>query len=218
MKEEKKIILSFDLDFTLIDNREGIVNSFNYALKKYNLPEVNRFLVEKMIGMPLDEMFINIHDANPLKLTIAFREYYGTKGIHQVKLIPGVMTKLKELKENSFTLGVITSKKLSMAVKLLKNLKIHRFFDYILGETEEIKNKTDPILIRFLFDKYPEHEFVVIGDHPKDKKLAEKLNCPFIGVLTGKYSTEQLKQESNMKILILNSVADITIDKLYSLL
>ena len=28
----KKVVLSFDLDNTLINNREGIVDSFNYAL------------------------------------------------------------------------------------------------------------------------------------------------------------------------------------------
>jgi beta-phosphoglucomutase-like phosphatase (HAD superfamily) len=57
IKDRKKILLSFDLDNTLIDNREGIVNSFNYALKKYNLPALERNKIEKMIGTPLDDMF-----------------------------------------------------------------------------------------------------------------------------------------------------------------
>ena len=41
-EKNKKIILSFDLDNTLINNREGIVASFNYALNKFNLPKLEK--------------------------------------------------------------------------------------------------------------------------------------------------------------------------------
>jgi phosphoglycolate phosphatase-like HAD superfamily hydrolase len=86
MKDNKKILLSFDLDNTLIDNREGIVNSFNYALKKYNLPPLERIKIEKMIGTPLDDMFEEFSNINPKKLSTAFREYYGKKGIYQAAI------------------------------------------------------------------------------------------------------------------------------------
>ncbi len=39
MKKKNNIILSFDLDFTLINNRDGIADSFNYTLKKFNIKE-----------------------------------------------------------------------------------------------------------------------------------------------------------------------------------
>ncbi len=45
-KKNVDIILSFDLDNTLIDNREGIVSSFNYALNKFNLPELEKSEIE----------------------------------------------------------------------------------------------------------------------------------------------------------------------------
>ncbi|GAI92406.1 unnamed protein product, partial [marine sediment metagenome] len=98
MKDNKKILLSFDLDNTLIDNREGIVNSFNFALKKYNLPSLERDKIEKLIGTPLDDMFEEISNVNPKKLSTAFRNYYGKKGIYQATLLPGVREKLDELK------------------------------------------------------------------------------------------------------------------------
>ncbi|GAJ14779.1 unnamed protein product, partial [marine sediment metagenome] len=52
MKINKKIVLSFDLDNTLINNRKGIVNSFNYALKKFKFPKMERITILKMIGTP----------------------------------------------------------------------------------------------------------------------------------------------------------------------
>jgi phosphoglycolate phosphatase len=217
MPENNKIVLSFDLDFTLIDNREGIINSFTYALKKYGLPVVNRSTIDKMIGTPLEEMFSQVSDFELSLLCSAFREYYGSKGIFQVKLFPGVKDLLKTLK-NYFLLGVITSKKEELAIKLLLNLKIADNFDFILGETEGRKTKTHPDLLQFLLDTYRGYKFVIIGDHPNDKKLAEKLECPFVGVLTGNHSAKDLESnKTQVKMIILNSIQELTKEKIFSL-
>ena len=222
MKINKKIVLSFDLDNTLINNRKGIVNSFNYALKKFNFPKIERITILKMIGTPLEEMFANVSNLNPSILAKTFREYYGTEGIYQSKLLPGVKKKLLELKEYNFSLGIITSKKQEMAEKIVKYLKIYSFFDYILGETEDRKNlgKLDPKLKEILLDNYPNNKFIIIiiGDHPKDVMLSNNLNCPFIGVLTGNHSAHQLKGYKDDDIIIINSIKELTIDKIKSLI
>ena len=220
MKINKKIVLSFDLDNTLINNRKGIVNSFNYALKKFNFPKIERITILKMIGTPLEEMFAKVSNLNPSILAKAFREYYGTEGIYQSKLLPGVKKKLLELKEYNFSLGIITSKKQEMAEKIVKYLKIYSFFDYILGETEDRKNlgKLDPKLKEILLNNYPKNKFIIIGDHPKDVMLSNNLNCPFIGVLTGNYSAHQLKGYKDDDIIIINSIKELTIDKIKSLI
>ena len=220
MKINKKIVLSFDLDNTLINNRKGIVNSFNYALKKFNFPKIERITILKMIGTPLEEMFANVSNLNPSILAKAFREYYGTEGIYQSKLLPGVKKKLLELKEYNFSLGIITSKKQEMAEKIVKYLKIYSFFDYILGETEDRKilGKLDPKLKEILLNNYPNNKFIIIGDHPKDVMLSNNLNCPFIGVLTGNHSAHQLKGYKDDDIIIINSIKELTIDKIKSLI
>ena len=220
MNINKKIVLSFDLDNTLIDNRKGIVNSFNFALKKFNFPKMERITILKMIGTPLEEMFASISNLNPSILAKAFREYYGTKGIYQSKLLPGVKKKLLELKEYNFSLGIITSKKQEMAEKIVKYLKIYSFFDYILGETEDRKilGKLDPKLKEILLINYPNNKFIIIGDHPKDVMLSNNLNCPFIGVLTGNHSAHQLKEYKDGDLIIINSIKELTIDKIKSLI
>jgi len=69
-----------------------------------------------------------------------------------------------------------------------------------------------------LQDKYPGYNIIIIGDHPKDVLLSNNLNCPFIGVLTGNHSTNQLKELKEGKGLVLNSIGEITLKKIYSLL
>ncbi|MFX1375686.1 MAG: HAD family hydrolase [Promethearchaeota archaeon] len=218
MKKSDNIILSFDLDYTLINNTKGIVNSFNFALREFNLPEVSKTIIQEMIGLPLNDMFVRFTESDPSKLSSKFRKYYSAKGIYQSKLLSGVKSKLKELKSSNFKLGIITSKKQSIAFKVIEFLKIDGFFEYIIGETEKIKSKLDPNLTQFLSRTYPESNFIVIGDHPKDAMLAKKLKCPFIGVLTGFHTANQLKyaRENKSQTLIVKKVSKITLDMIYN--
>lgn len=220
MYKRNKIILSFDLDNTLIDNREGIVDSFNYALEKLIVPKIEKSEIKKMIGIPLSEMFAQVSDQHHSELISAFREYYGKRGIYQATLLPGIKSKLKQLKDLSFTLGIITSKKQEMAKRVVEILQIQTYFDYVLGETEDRRElgKLDPKLKIILNNKYPGYKILVIGDHPKDVLLSNNLNCPFIGVLTGNHSNNQLKKIKIGKSLILNDVSELTADLIYSIL
>ena len=217
MENKMNIILSFDLDNTLINNQEVIVNSFNYALRKYNIPTLDRLKIEKMIGTPLDDMFKEVSEINPEILSAAFREYYMEKGIYQGKLLPGVKETLEKLKQNFFTLGVITSKRQDMAVKVTKIFGIFIYFKYVLGESENIKSKLDPNLKKHLLTKYRKYKIVIIGDHPKDRALAENINAPFIGVLTGNHTAEELRRGYTTKTLILKSVKELFPNLIYSL-
>jgi phosphoglycolate phosphatase len=218
--DSNKILLSFDLDNTLINNRAGIVASFNYALNRFNLPQVERHVIEAMIGIPLNQMFINVTNYNPSKLSLVFREYYGKTGIYQANLLPGIKSKLNELKELNFTMGIITSKKQEMAKRIIEVLHIQNYFDYVLGETGDRKElgKLDPTLKKILNNKYPGYKIIVIGDHPKDVLLSNNLKCPFIGVLTGHHSANQLKDLKEGKVLIFNSVSELNIKLIYSLI
>ena len=160
MSTNKSIVLSFDLDFTLIDNREGIVNSFNYALKKYNILALETALIEKMIGTPLEEMFAQVTDMDATPLCPAFREYYVSEGIFQVKVFPGVNDLLIELNK-WFTLGVITSKKEEIAKKLL-----HHVTDVMCQsgvDTLYLEVRNSNYAARDLYEK---HGFEAVGRRP----------------------------------------------------
>lgn len=220
MIKKKNVVISFDLDYTLINNRKGIVNSFNYALRKFGLPEVNKTTIQRMIGLPLNEMFTRFTDINPSELAYTFREYYANKGIYQSRLLSGVKNTLKKLKAQDFTLGVITSKKQNIAIKIVEYLEIDKFFDFILGESKHVRSKLDTSLIKYLFETYPNYKFIIIGDHPKDAMLAKELDCSFIGVLTGFHTKHQLEEARahKKKTLIVKKAKEISIEIINSAL
>ncbi|HEC37367.1 MAG TPA: hypothetical protein ENI29_03965 [bacterium] len=65
---------------------------------------------------------------------------------------------------------------------------------------------------------YPGDNIIVIGDHPKDAILSKNLNCPFIGVLIGLHSLDDLKSINLSNYMIIDSVSDLIIDDIYSLI
>jgi phosphoglycolate phosphatase len=206
MQAPKKILISFDLDFTLVNNKQGIMESFKYDSE-----------ILRMIGLPLADMFQKVSNFDTNKLVDAFREYYRIKGIYQIELISGVREKLIELRDNIFSLGIITSKKEEMARIVVKNLGILHFFEYIIGEGKIMKTKMDPYLVEHLHSNYSNYQFIIVGDHPKDRILAENIGAPFIGVLTGNHSAGELQRNCKTKILILNSVRELLPKMIYSL-
>lgn len=217
IKKRSKILLSFDLDFTLIDNSGGIVNSFQYAVKKHDLPLLDDKAIENKIGEPLEQIFADLYPDSPIKtLVSSFREYYKKEGIYQVKLLSGVLEKIKELYQN-FPLGIITSKKEEMAKKLIKHLNLRKYFEFILGETEERILKTDPKIEAYLRLKYPGFTYIIIGDHPKDKELAQMLGSPFVGVLTGNHNKEELEQDIKVPHQIIKNLTDLYEDLIFRL-
>ncbi len=212
------IYLSFDLDNTLINNHEGIINSFNYAMQQYAKETIPPNYIKRMIGMPLHEMFAKILNDSTDKYVDAFREYYGKIGIYQANLINGTKEKLEELKTIGFHMGLLSSKKHEMVVRIIDILGISKYFELSLGETKEQKKKYDPIVKSVLTKKLPGKKIVVIGDHINDVKVAEMLKCPFIGVLTGTTKKRKLKKGISVPCKILKSVKKLKPKTIYSLL
>ncbi len=209
-----RIVISFDLDFTLIDNKEGILNSFNYAFNTCGDLPVEDAILEKTIGEPLENVFKRLSTCDPYLLTRSFREYYRKEGLYKVRLYKGVPDLLTTFKREGIILGVSTSKKKELAIKLLKYLSIYHFFDFVIGETEKIKRKTDPLVKKLFYSRYPPDKcnYIIVGDHTSDKGLAEMLECPFIGLLTGHSSEDVLKSGSRVHTEVLHHVSEISLE------
>ena len=104
-----------------------------------------------------------------------------------------------------------------LAIQITKILGIFKCFEYVIGESENVKSKLDPNLKKHLQNKYSEYSIVIIGDHPKDMALAENIGAPFIGVLTGNHSAEELRCGNPQKTLIMKSVKELFPNLIYSL-
>ena len=93
----------FDLDGTIIDSKEGIINAFEYALKKFNIEIQDRTKLEQFIGPPLIETFINYYKFTEEQANQAikeYREFYRKTGVLQNQLYPGIKQLIQTLCKN----------------------------------------------------------------------------------------------------------------------
>jgi len=211
LSEPTKVLVIFDLDFTLIDNSIAICNAFNYALKTLHVKPLKKKQIRANIGIPLKEMFLPyVHSEDAEKAVELFREYYGERFFEGVELIPGATALLRHLKELDFNLALLTSKKTELAKKLLEYLKIKNYFSIIIGEQKEFAPKPNPASIYYIISKFPNiKKTFLIGDHPIDCLSAQNAGINFIGVLSGNYSKKDFQSCTKKNLIFLKSVREI---------
>ncbi|MHA1277155.1 MAG: HAD family hydrolase [Candidatus Helarchaeota archaeon] len=211
MSSHAKILVIFDLDFTLIDNSLTICKAFEYTLAKFQITPPARGLIIQMIGIPLKEMFSDYLHARNIEMAIHhFREYYSAHYYEDVKLIPGAIDLLKKLKAFGYRMALLTSKKTELAKKLLEYYHLKQYFEIIIGEQKELKPKPAPDSLKYILSKFAGiKKAFMIGDHLVDCLAAKKAGVQFIGVLTGNTSFQELQKCAGESPILLDSIAQL---------
>ncbi len=187
----------FDLDGTLTNPKEGIINSILYALNKLDIPEYNVNDLSNFIGPPLKESFktrYNLTDSKAEQAIVAYREYFSTKGLFENELYIGVIELLEALRLNNFKLFVATSKPTVYAKQILKHFNIEKHFIEIIGSNLDNSrtDKTEIISHAVSTHKLQASKSIMVGDRKYDIIGAKKNSVKTIGVTYGYGSLEEL--------------------------
>lgn len=192
--KNKKYIL-FDLDGTITDSCEGIVNSVRYALKKFEIVEYDMEVLYKFIGPPLLDSFMKYYGFNKEKAITAvkyYREYYSKTGIFENRLYEGIAELLKELHKNGKRVILATSKPEKFANIILEHFNILKYFDFVGGATMDEKRSQKEEVIDYILkvQNINPNNAVMIGDTKFDIIGAHMFGMEAIGVLYG-FGSEQ---------------------------
>lgn len=196
-----KDILLFDLDGTLFNTREGIVNCVKYALEYYGIQEKDEESLDKFIGPPLHKsfhLFYGFSEEKAVEAAAKYRERYKDKGIFECNPYDGIEEMLKKLSESGKRLGVATSKPEIFAEKILDKYDMKKYFDYVTGSLLDNtrSNKTDVIqeaLRRFSAEDSREH-ILMIGDREHDIFGAKDTCLMSVGVRYGFAKGDELER------------------------
>lgn len=183
----KKTIL-FDLDGTLTDSGEGIINCAIYALEHYNLPIPSRDELRVFVGPPLTDTFMKFGVApeDAVDAVEKYRERFIPIGMYENKLYPGIPELLKTLRAEGNILCIATSKPESMAREILRYFDISKYFHYICGATLDHSRDTKEQVIAYLMSQcQSDYPWVMVGDTAFDVIGAKAHNIPAIGVSWG---------------------------------
>ncbi len=197
MKNRKYIL--FDLDGTLSDPGEGIINSLKYALKQFGIngdPQILR----KFIGPPLADSFQEHYDFDEEKTAEAirfYREYFHEYGLFQNVIYPGIPELLQDLTNSGKTLAIATTKPTVYAQQILEYFKIDHFFekDLVVGSYLDGRRTNKAELIATVLECLGGNplEMVMIGDRKFDIIGAKANGIDVIGVTYGYGEKEEIK-------------------------
>jgi len=198
MKEgslKSKIIL-FDLDGTLLDSNEAILESFSKAYESFGVASPSSESILPLIGLPLEMMFIKlgVSEADSLKYVKAYKEHYVTIHTQKTKLLPQVEEAIK-LAHGYANLGVVTTKTSEYSRVLLEHFGLMKYFTVLIGREDVQNPKPHPEGILKATEKLNHQGGIVtylIGDTCEDMIAAEEAEIGGIGVLTGSTSKAAL--------------------------
>ncbi len=183
----KKTIL-FDLDGTLTDSGEGIINCAALGLRHFGLPVPDRQAMRVFVGPPLHQTFIEfgVPEDRADEAVEVFRSRYTTVGKFENTPYPGIEALLQTLKAHGHTLLVATSKPESLAVEILEKFELSKYFDRICGATLDRSRICKEDVIAYLLESYDRSStFIMVGDTHYDVVGAAHHGIPTIGVAWG---------------------------------
>ncbi len=202
----------FDLDGTLTDPKEGIINSILYALEKLNIKEDCINELDTFIGPPLRDSFVtryNFSDELADKAVNFYREYFSTKGLFENKLYPGIPELLESLITSKIQLFVATSKPTHYSTKIIKHFNIDKYFVGVIGSNLDNTrtDKTEIISHIVSLHGLKTENSIMIGDRKYDIIGAKNNSMKSIGVTYGYGSLEELSMHD--PDFIVNNISEL---------
>ena len=178
----------FDLDGTLTDSGEGIMNCAELALRHFGLPVPSRQEMRVFVGPPLDQTFIKFGipaDKTDEAIEV-FRSRYRTVGKFENFPYPGIREALQTLKAQGHRLFVATSKPEILANEVLSHFALSGFFEQIAGATLDGSRSHKADVITYLLGLTGDvGQTLMVGDTAFDVIGAAAHGIPTIGVSWG---------------------------------
>ena len=192
----KKTIL-FDLDGTLTDSGEGIINCATLALRHFGLPIPSYADMRTFVGPPLRDSFIRFGvPADQADEAIrVYRSRYIPTGMFENTPYPGIRELLEALRAEGYTLYVATSKPEEMSVTILEKFDLAKYFHRICGASIDSSRSTKDAVIAYLLESSrAKEDMVMVGDTKYDILGAKAHGIPAIGVGWGYGKVEEMEE------------------------
>jgi phosphoglycolate phosphatase len=184
----------FDLDGTLTDPKEGIMNCLRFALGKLGRKCPPDAELTQYIGPPLRQSLgeiLSTTDDTTLDEALRFyRQRFGECGLFENSVYDGVPETLHRLQQNRYSCHVVTSKPYVYAERIIEHFGLRRFFKRVYGSHLDgrLTEKAELIAHVLRLEDVRPQQCVMIGDRHHDISGA-RANAVFAVAVTWGYGT-----------------------------
>lgn len=186
-------LIIFDLDGTLVDSVQQIINSVNNARIISGLAPRDPNEIFQLIGLAPAHFFsdLNIDDSKTEVLVRSFRRTLEQAQFTSLDVYPSTRDLLVFLREMGFSLGVATNKPTQNAKNLLEKIGLLEFFTLVQG-SDNLRPKPSPQIINSVLSSAQWTFAVMVGDRTEDIQAAKSAGIPSIGVSQTAHNQEEL--------------------------
>ena len=200
-----KLVL-FDVDRTLIKGLKAHKEAFSEAVKKVygidtsiDILEYHGMTDKQLIVEVLKKVGVSERKIKPkveecaAEMVASFKKLIGNDNI---AVLYGVRRLLALLEKNNVLMGLVTGNLEAIARGKMKKIGLNHYFKIGgFGSDDFVRFKLVKIAIKkaMKYSNFKPDSIFVIGDTPRDIFAGKKAGVKTIGVATGPYSMEQLK-------------------------
>lgn len=174
----------FDLDGTLIDTNELIIQTFQTVLDERFPGKYSRETILPFLGPPLYETFQQVDPTQVDDLIDAYRKWNMENHDAMVQAFPGVVETLENLHARGIKLAIVSTKRNEMIERALNLMNVRQYFTAVIG-LDDVKNaKPDPEPVQLALSKLevkPGHALMV-GDNFHDIVAARAAGVDSVAV------------------------------------
>lgn len=183
----------FDLDGTLLDTLDDLMDAVNHALAEMGWPLRSREEIRQFVGNGVALLMersvpAGTASADTAKALAIFKDYYELHKQDKTAPYPGVVELLKALREKGFQLAVV-SNKFDAAVKALVEDYFPALLHSAAGENEVagVPKKPAPAMVLRVLKELgvSPGRAVYVGDSDVDLQTAANAGLPCISVTWG---------------------------------
>lgn len=200
----------FDLDGTLVNTNELIIDSFKYTFEVLRKPVPTRNEIINCFGEPLHETMKKFFD-NVDEAVKIYREFNLKH--HDEKISPYDNTNkvLETLKNKGYKLAVVTSKNRSTSIRGLKFFNLLNYFDTLItsDDVENHKPHPEPVLKACEILNVNPDNAIMIGDSIYDIISGKKAGSKTCGVNYSFMREKLLEVKADYYIDDLTKILDI---------
>jgi len=203
-----KSVILFDLDGTLIDSTEAILEGFRVSFEEFGKAVPDDELIKAEIGKPLEEMYqiLGVEEELIDSIVHAYKMHYRTIHTEKTILLPHAKEAIVEASRFA-TLGVVTTKTGKYSKEILEHLGLMCYFETLIGREDVTypKPHAEPILKALSKLEVDRTNTWMIGDTPMDILSAQNAGINSVAVTSGYASYQTLDKYASK---ICNNVLD----------
>ena len=201
----------FDLDGTLVETAPDLMAAHNHVMEKYGYEKKPLGDIRYLAGKGAAAMLLRsvdsqgrlksknqIDEPTHKEMTKEFIDFYAANISKTSVINEGVVEFLDWCKDKKIHLAVCTNKMEHLAIKLLKEIKLYDYFDFIAGADTFNYRKPDPQHLTSILEilNIPIKDSIMVGDSETDADAAKAAKIKFI-LVKGGYTEKNYDQIFN---------------------